>query len=869
MLWQQALAARVNDPDSRQRDRLRTAFEKVRERAQPMAEAIGKDLPDFTVHDITHSDALWEYADLIVGQKNPLNPCEAFVLGCAFLLHDLGMGLAAYPDGLAGLKKLELWKDTVADLLRKMGIEKINNRAIANASPEIEKWALADVLRRLHAERAEKLAFTHWTSPTGDQQFTFIEDSELKDAFGPIIGRISCSHWWQVDQLPREFPTVMGALVGFPQSWTVDPLRLACILRCADYAHIDERRAPAFLRALRKPGNESDNHWKFQAKLYQPRLDGDRLVYTAKSGFTINDAGAWWLCFDTLSAIDSELRRVDSLLADTRRARFEARGVSQAEDPSRLAKLIKTDGWIPVDTRIRVSAVADLVGKLGGKELYGDIVTPPLREMIQNAADAVRARRLLDRRGADWGEIHITIGKDNSGSWLQVGDTGVGMSEAVLSGPLLDFGTTFWGSTLMHDQFPGLAAKGFQPTGRFGIGFFSVFMWGEHVEVITRRFDKGRADTLVLSFAKGLEERPLLRQGRPDEQIQDGGTRVKVWFSDEKTIEKLCQITDDFDDVHNLKFPQICATLAPCLDVTLKVSSDNRQDTVVSSNDWLIVSDETLLKRINPFDRLRFRRRKFPKKKSFPLRILRNSEGHTVGRVAISRSIYERDGIVVVGGLRACSLRGINGILTGSPYIASRDLAVPQVSLPVLKKWANEQRDGLLREGYPDDVLEWSARILAALGIEPVGLPIAKTNSGIVTPERIEELARSIDEALLIDQSIVEAFYPRRGNKFSKVRLKKGVFAVPFRFPSILGTNRWIAEWPPCEDTKGSTDHIVNHRSLDYAVICSLARGWGIPLTDVLKASSFTSNTELFEREIGKLNGKPFIEKVSIIRKQL
>ena len=53
-LWQQALAAKVDDPHSKERERLRVAYENVRARAQPVAEAIAKDLPDYTVHDITH-----------------------------------------------------------------------------------------------------------------------------------------------------------------------------------------------------------------------------------------------------------------------------------------------------------------------------------------------------------------------------------------------------------------------------------------------------------------------------------------------------------------------------------------------------------------------------------------------------------------------------------------------------------------------------------------------------------------------------------------------------------------------------------------------------------------------------------------------
>src|SRR5690242_6012357 len=123
---------------------------------------------------------------------------------------------------------------------------------------------------------------------------------------------------------------------------------------------------------------------------------------------------------------------------NVRKPRMAARGVSHVDDPSRLAKLIGTDGWTPVDTRIRVSAVADLVSKLGGEELYGNNPSVPLRELIQNASDAVRARRVLEERDPAWGEIRISTGKDPHGTWIQVEDTGIGMSERVITGPFLD-----------------------------------------------------------------------------------------------------------------------------------------------------------------------------------------------------------------------------------------------------------------------------------------------------------------------------------------------------------------------------------------------------------------------------------------------
>lgn len=857
ILWQQALATKIDDLYSKERERLRVAYENVRERARPLAEVIAKDLPDYTVHDITHSDALWEYADLIVGSSNSLNPSEAFVLGCAFLVHDLGMGLAAYPGGLTGLKKLALWKDTVADLLHKNGCENINEHAIEQATSEVEKQAITSVLRQLHAEHADKLALIHWINPTGDERFYLIEDPEFRAAFGPIIGRIAFSHWWPIDQLPREFAAVMGSHTGFPQCWTIDPLKLACILRCADCSHIDERRAPAFLRALFKPKGESEDHWKFQAKLYQPRIDGDRLVFTAKSGFSIEEAGAWWVCFDTLNAIDSELRKVDSLLADTRRERFAIRGVSQAEDPLRVAKLIKTDGWQPVDTRIRVSAVADLVFKLGGKDLYGDAVTPPLREMIQNAADAVRARRLIDSRNADWGEISVTSGKDDTGIWIQVQDTGVGMSADVLTGPLLDFGTSFWGSTLMHDQFRGLAAKGFQATGRYGIGFFSVFMWGKRVEVVTQRFDKGRADTLVLLFRNGLKERPIMRQAQPEEHIHDGGTRVKVWLSDEKTLKKLCK---NFDN-HSLSLAQVCAEIAPCLDVTIKADVNNSMEVAVTANDWLTISDETLLHRLEPQNI--YRMTKAEKTSRPPLKILKTDDGRAVGRAAIWCDNEYGTGVVTVGGLQACGLNGIIGILIGSATRAVRDSAIPLIPIPDLRKWTKEEREARLREGHSSEVLESIAGTINSLGVEPENLPIAKVDTGWTTPKEIEELAKSMDEALLVFDSYRDKFA-------DLLKLNKGVFVVEPISATVLCSYPSQVSWPPVEEEQNWGDkHLKFYfNSKMGVVIRSLARGWRCSIADiVIECSVFYPEEKLVQREIGIFADKPYIEDVIIVRK--
>src|SRR3546814_7262110 len=118
--------------------------------------------------------------------------------------------------------------------------------------------------------------------------------------------------------------------------------------------------------------------------------------------------------------------------------------------------------------RLQVSDVPRIVENLGGAKLYGDDPTVSLRELIQNAADAVQARRRFDERDSDYGLISVGLEDRVDGTWLLVEDNGIGMSELVLTGPLLDFGTSFWRSPLAMDEFPGLMAAGMTAIGRLG-----------------------------------------------------------------------------------------------------------------------------------------------------------------------------------------------------------------------------------------------------------------------------------------------------------------------------------------------------------------------------------------------------------------
>jgi HSP90 family molecular chaperone len=127
-----------------------------------------------------------------------------------------------------------------------------------------------------------------------------------------------------------------------------------------------------------------------------------------------------------------------------------------------------------------------------------------------------------DARGA----VDVSLSEGVDGWTLTVRDDGIGMDEEILVRGLMDFGSSGWRSGMVRRKFPGLVGRGFRPKGHFGIGFFSVFMLGDRVEVVSRRYDQGHADARRSVF-DGLASRPLVTALEPGERAP-AGTTVSV-----------------------------------------------------------------------------------------------------------------------------------------------------------------------------------------------------------------------------------------------------------------------------------------------------------------------------------------------------
>lgn len=870
-IWKRTLEKQHNDEFEKERELLRVEFENFRKNAKLLAAEISKDLPDFTIHDITHIDALWDTADLILSDDYPINPAEAFVLGSAFLIHDLGLALASYPNGISELKKEQLWRDTIASIIRSKYDRVANENDFESPETEIMKDVTALVLRSMHAKNAERLANTYWMDKNNHQLF-LLEQNELRDAYGSIIGLIAHSHWWPVEELDKKLPQSFGAIGNFPNDWSIDAQKLACILRITDAVQIDERRANKFSWIFRKPNESSDLHWNFQQKLLKPILEHNRIKFTSKNPFTIEEAESWWLCYDTLQMIDRELKEVDSFLKSTGKQCFNADGVSSIEDPDRLKNYITVNEWQPVDTRIKVSNIAKLVENLGGEQLYGKNLTVPLRELIQNAADAVRARRVIDNKPEDFGDVTIRIGREENEDFLEIEDNGIGMSQKVLTGPFLDFGQKFWGTQLMHEELPGLESKGFESTGQFGIGFYSVFMLNGKVRITTRRFDKGRNETLVLEFNKGSYSRPVLRKAKKNEEIADGGNKVRIWVN----ISIINQILSYNDVVSKTEFIE---RFCPSMDCNIILDENGKKTEVIKSNDWLTIEPINLMMRINGkkvFSELDKRDKELFKQLLNNMKIIKEDDGRIVGRLFLFRRINGMKGLITIGGMNSIELDGINGILLGKPLSIVRDQGIPIASANIMKEFATRQANLLSSFKLDFKYSIVCSMIINRFNGDTSNLKVCYHKNKSYSLNEIKNviLKNNSEEFIITDFDFGHDF---RHNSYlldyRKIKLYDNVF-LTYSFPfyplfepiSYKSHNFFISAF----------EKIYGSHSLLMLLLNAISESWKIDIQNLevistlfpspIKGLNWTIK-DGFEMEVGKYRGKTITSRCILVKK--
>ena len=137
-----------------------------------------------------------------------------------------------------------------------------------------------------------------------------------------------------------------------------------------------------------------------------------------------------------------------------------------------------------------------------------------IRELISNSSDAIdkfNYMQLTDEtfKEENWtGQINVNIDdKDNS---LTIGDNGIGMNEEDLISHLGTIAKS--GTKSFVESLTGDAKKDSNLIGQFGVGFYSVFMVAEKVDVITKKAGEDQAYMFSTDGTGEFEIKPVTKE---------------------------------------------------------------------------------------------------------------------------------------------------------------------------------------------------------------------------------------------------------------------------------------------------------------------------------------------------------------------
>ena len=137
-----------------------------------------------------------------------------------------------------------------------------------------------------------------------------------------------------------------------------------------------------------------------------------------------------------------------------------------------------------------------------------------IRELVSNSSDALDKFNYLSLtdekfKSDDWsGKVFIKLDKEDNS--LTIGDNGIGMNEADLMDHLGTIAKS--GTKAFMENLTGDAKKDSNLIGQFGVGFYSVFMVAEQVDVISKKAGEEQAYMFSTDGSGEYEIKPVTKE---------------------------------------------------------------------------------------------------------------------------------------------------------------------------------------------------------------------------------------------------------------------------------------------------------------------------------------------------------------------
>ncbi len=424
--------------------------------------------PTFTLHDGTHLAGVCKWMIRLLGDKeDDLTVEEAAMLVMAACCHDIGMSVS---DDQRKELEAELATGDYTEEWLEYFRKYPGDEVAYHESRTVTEEMLRKYIRENHSRRISEQLPHEWPDALtrrGIHRETLI--------------RVCESHGESLSELLDRIPLA-----------DCDLNLCVVLLRLADLLDYDAARAPESLfrhLGLDHPETEeqkiSREEWNKNRSGWFGEIREGMIPYTARFA----DPQTEHEVMGYLAWLRSELILCNEFLS-----RFSKRWQG-LELPYRVVENVERVGYEAGDFHLTMDQDR-ILELLTGENLYSD---PGVfvRELLQNAIDAVLTRRRLDPGfGEKGGKIVVHTWMDNEGyGWFRIEDDGIGMDEHIVKDYFLKVGRSYYTSdeykaAMIHK----VRDTDFTPTSRFGIGILSCFMSdpdNNRLEVVTRRYSPG------------------------------------------------------------------------------------------------------------------------------------------------------------------------------------------------------------------------------------------------------------------------------------------------------------------------------------------------------------------------------------------
>ena len=462
----------------------------------------------YTDHGIDHVETVLDYASKLIPSDDvwrKLGPFDAAVLVGSVVMHDIAMHIPrdgfcgesvlwSFPKGgvpqQVNQEWLTLWDDYLIEVAKWDDAQRA--AIVGDGTEDPRRFEIGEFIRRHHGILAQQVVL--YGLPGAD---TFPRISAIAPRLAKAIGLVARSHVVSFDCAVKELESSYQIRAHEKQQGAYLAYHMA-LLRVADLLHIGVDRAPPDRRALLKPTSPvSTLEWEKDASVWY--VDG------WESGHEINvllegdlQPEPYFLLKSYLAELRREMRDTNAVLAERLRSSelslTKTDVVSNIDDPGFPSDL----SFYPEKAVVRANpGVLDLLVR----PLYGNRSEVGVRELLQNALDAVREGRLFCQKHGIAArqlkfahvdcDVLVELREQSANTWtLRVSDRGVGMKAETVLKYFVVAGASYRRDKDWRHEFTTEEQSAVLRSGRFGVGVFAAFLLGDTLRVQTRHLSR-------------------------------------------------------------------------------------------------------------------------------------------------------------------------------------------------------------------------------------------------------------------------------------------------------------------------------------------------------------------------------------------